>query len=46
MSIKIPMTPSGIDPATYRFAAQCINHCATATNVHFYKVKYYKEFIK
>jgi hypothetical protein len=24
------MTPSGIDPATFRFIAQCFNHCATA----------------
>jgi len=27
---KIPMTPSGIEPATIRFVAQHLNHCATA----------------
>jgi hypothetical protein len=27
---KIPMTPSGIEPATFRFVAQYRNHCATA----------------
>jgi hypothetical protein len=27
---KIPVIPSGIDPATFRFLAQCLNHCATA----------------
>jgi hypothetical protein len=24
------MAPSGIDPATFRFTAQCLNYCATA----------------
>ena len=27
---KIPMTPAGIEPATFRFLAQHLNHCATA----------------
>ena len=27
---KIPMAPSGIEPATFRFVAQHLNHCATA----------------
>jgi len=27
---KIPMTPAGIEPATFRFVAQRLNHCATA----------------
>ena len=27
---KIPMTPSGMEPATCRFVAYCLNHYATA----------------
>ena len=30
ISMKNPMTPAGIKPATFRFVAQHINHCATA----------------
>ena len=28
--MKNPMTPAGIEPATFRFVAQHLNHCATA----------------
>jgi hypothetical protein len=31
---KIPMTPSGIGPATFRFVAQYLNHCATAVIIY------------
>ena len=31
---KIPMTPAGMEPATFRFVAQHFNHCSTATNSH------------
>jgi len=30
MSMKNPLTPAGIEPATFRFVAQNLNHCATA----------------
>jgi len=30
MSIKNPLTPAGVEPATFRFVAQHLNHCATA----------------
>ena len=30
MSMKYPLTPAGILPATFRFVAQHLNHCATA----------------
>jgi len=30
MSMKNPLTPARIEPATYRFVAQHLNHCATA----------------
>jgi hypothetical protein len=31
---KIRMIPSGIDLATFRFVAQCLNHCAAACPIH------------
>ena len=30
MSMKNPLTPPGIKPATFRFVAQHLNRCATA----------------
>ena len=30
MSTKNPLTPAGIEPATFRFVAQHLNHCANA----------------
>jgi len=34
MSMKSPLTPAGIEPATFRFVAQHLNHCATAVPKH------------
>jgi hypothetical protein len=31
------MTPSGIEPATFRFVAQYVNHCATAVPIRHFK---------
>jgi len=35
MSMKNPLTLAGIEPATFRFVAQHLNHCATAVPKHF-----------
>jgi len=34
--MKNPLTPAGIEPATFRFVAQHLNHCATAVPNYFY----------
>ena len=38
MSMKNPLTPSGIEPVTFQFIAQHLNHCATAVphSIHTY----------
>ena len=37
---KIPMTLSGIEPATFLFVAQHLNHCATAVHHRFFTFNY------
>ena len=32
MSMKNPLTPGGIERATFQFVAQHLNHCATAVS--------------
>ena len=39
MSMKNPMTPAAIEPATFRFVAQHLNHCATAVPFRHKKIK-------
>ena len=34
--MKNPLTPAGIEPATFRFVAQHLNHCATAVEYQEY----------
>ena len=36
MSMKNPLTPGGIEPATFRFVAQHLSHSATAVPVRVY----------
>ena len=33
--MKTALTPAGIEPATFRFVAQLLNHCATAIPPHY-----------
>jgi len=35
MSMKNQLTPAGIKPATFRFVAQHLNHCATAVPLQY-----------
>ena len=37
------MTPAGIEPATFRFVAQNLNHCATAVPYSIMSLAYLKE---
>jgi len=39
---KAPMTPCGIEPATFRFVAQHLNHCATAVPIYNITVLIYR----
>ena len=39
--MKNPPTPAGIEPATFRFIAQHLNHCATAVPPYWFVVGFY-----
>jgi len=39
------MTPSGIEPATFRFVAQHLIHCATAVPIYHVGFKFKKHHI-
>ena len=43
---KIPMTPAGIEPATFRFVAQHLNHCATAVPETLYRPTVFMNVIR
>jgi len=40
MSMKNPVTPAGIEPATFRFVAQHLNHCAIAVPCPYWTLFY------
>ena len=42
MSMKNPLTPAGIEPATFRFVTQHLNHCATGVPRFWYDVSEYR----
>ena len=33
--LKIPLTPAGIEPATFRIVAQHLNHCANVVPLNY-----------
>jgi len=39
MLMKNPLTLAGIEPATFRFVAQHLNHCVTCTQEKYHKKK-------
>jgi len=39
MSMKNPLTPTGTEPAIYRFVAQKLNHCAPGLSFPHYFIK-------
>jgi len=39
MSMKNPLTPAGIEPATFRFVVQHLNHCATVVPVKYHVIQ-------
>jgi len=41
MSMKNPMTPAGIEPVTFRFVTQHLNHCATAVHHKIYIISHF-----
>jgi hypothetical protein len=40
---KIPMTPSVIEPATFRFVVQYLNHCATISGPPCFGIRFFND---